>query len=246
MAPQAKAIVLQHAPHEGPGRVRGAFERAGFEVAVRRLFAGAPMPELHELDALILMGGPMGLGDLHDPRYPFLSPEIELVRACLAAGKPLFGICLGAQLLAYAAGARVFAMSSGDEQRSVREVGWGAVHFVASAAEEPLLEGLGLAELVLHWHGDTFELPLGARLLASSLPCEHQMFRLGKALGIQFHIEVDELDIERWLEEDALYVEGALGPSGAARIRRDTQRFMPSFREFGDKLLERIARGMLE
>jgi GMP synthase-like glutamine amidotransferase len=98
---------------------------------------------------------------------------------------------------------------------------------------------------MLHWHGDTFDLPPGATLLASTLHCPNQMFRVKSRLfGVQFHPEVDETDIRRWLEEDAEYVKGALGPGGAARIAADTQRFMPVLHEKGNRLLDNLVRAM--
>jgi GMP synthase-like glutamine amidotransferase len=98
---------------------------------------------------------------------------------------------------------------------------------------------------MLHWHGDTFDLPRGATLLASTLHCQNQMFRLkNRVFGVQFHPEVDETDIVRWVEEDAEYVDGALGPAGAARIVAEMKRAMPRFRERGDRLLDNIVRAM--
>jgi len=237
-----KAIVLQHIAHEGPGRVLGALERAGFQVEIRNLAEGEPLPgSVNEFDALVVMGGPMGVGDLNDARYPFLAPEVELLRECVARERPVLGICLGAQLLAHAAGARVYPLSIGEPSRRLREVGWGAVHFARSSDEEPILEGLNPAEIVLHWHGDTFDLPPGAQLLASSLHCENQMFRLGKcAFGLQFHIELEAGDILRWLDEDAEYVERALGVNGRERILSDTPRYMSAFRAQSERLLDGI------
>jgi GMP synthase (glutamine-hydrolysing) len=239
-----RLVVLQHAPHEGPSRVRSAFERAGFSVELKELHLGVPVPETTDgMDALLVLGGSMGVGDAGDPRYPFLGPEIALLERAVVHDFPTLGVCLGAQLLARAAGARVYPNQPG--AALVREVGWGAVHFTASAAEEPVLAGLDSAEMMLHWHGDTFDLPRGAALLASTLHCENQMFRLGTRLfGIQFHPEIDEADIEVWIREDAEYIEAALGPTGAARIAADTKRFMPRFRERGDRLLDNLVRAM--
>jgi GMP synthase-like glutamine amidotransferase len=195
------------------------------------------------MDALLVLGGSMGVGDSGDPRYPFLGPEIALLERAVARDFPTLGVCLGAQLLARGAGARIYPNQPGDAL--VREVGWGAVHFMANAAEEPVLAGLDSAEMMLHWHGDTFDLPRGATLLASTLHCENQMFRLGTRLfGIQFHPEIDEADLEVWIREDAEYIEGALGPTGAARIAADTKRFMPRFRERGDRMLDNLVRVM--
>jgi GMP synthase-like glutamine amidotransferase len=127
----------------------------------------------------------------------------------------------------------------------IREVGWGAVHFTKSATEEPVLQGLDASEIMLHWHGDTFDLPRGATLLASTLHCPNQMFRLKtRVFGVQFHPEVDEPDILRWIEEDAEYIEGALGSGGAARIAADTKRFAQRLREKGDLFLDNLVRAM--
>jgi GMP synthase (glutamine-hydrolysing) len=154
---------------------------------------------------------------------------------------PTLGVCLGSQLLASAAGAKVYPNRRGDSL--VREVGWGAVHFTKNAAEEPVLVGLDHAEIMLHWHGDTFDLPAGASLLASTLHCPHQMIRVKSRLfGIQFHPEVTETDIANWIKEDAEYIEGALGPDGAARIAADTRRYMPRLLERGDRLLDNLVR----
>jgi len=243
----SRAVVLQHVPHEGPARVADALVRAGVELDQRKLFAGGKVPaSLDGADLLIVMGGPMGAMDVGDARYPFLGPELELLRAAVASDFPTLGICLGSQLLAAAAGARVYPHFMGDPARPTREVGWGAVHFVRDPSEEPVLAGLDRAEIVLHWHGDTFELPRGATLLASTLTCPHQMFRLGRRqFGLQFHVELNEPDIEAWLAADSDYVRGALGPDGPERVRRDTARFLPRFRERGDRWLDRLVAVML-
>jgi GMP synthase-like glutamine amidotransferase len=195
------------------------------------------------MDALLVLGGSMGVGDAEDPRYPFLVPEIRLLERAVLGDFPTLGICLGAQLLAHAAGAKVYPNRPADSV--IREVGWGAVHFTRSAAEEPVLAGLDPAEVVLHWHGDTFDLPPGATLLASTLHCRNQMFRLKTRLfGVQFHPEVDERDIANWIDADAEYIAGALGPTGAARIASDTQKFMPRLREQGDRMLDNLVRAL--
>jgi GMP synthase (glutamine-hydrolysing) len=238
-----RAAILQHVPHEGPARIATALARAGFELDRRELFAGARVPALGDADLLVVMGAPLGVSDVGDARFPFLAAELELLRAAVARDFPTLGVCLGAQLLAAAAGARVFPNVNGDPPHPTREVGWGAVHFLRAPTEEPVLSGLDPAEIVLHWHGDTFELPRGATLLASTLTCENQMFRLGRRqFGVQFHVEVDAADIEAWLAADDEYVRGALGADGPARIRRDTARFMPRFVVKTDRFLDTLFR----
>ncbi|MGH7434909.1 MAG: type 1 glutamine amidotransferase [Polyangiaceae bacterium] len=125
-------------------------------------------------------------------------------------------------------------------------MGWGAVTFTGSADGQPVLEGMDESEVVLHWHGDTFDLPEGALLLASTLPCHNQMFRYGRrAFALQFHVEVEAHHVERWVHEDADFVRAANGPGGAARILADTARLMPRHRRIGDRLIRNILEACL-
>jgi GMP synthase (glutamine-hydrolysing) len=237
-----KALVLTHVVTEGPERLRPLCEEAGLAVEVRALHRGEPVPAtLPAGDLLVVMGGPMGVGDVGKPELPFLAAEVALLRERLAAGAPVLGICLGAQLLAHAAGARVYPNSAGG--RRVYEVGWAPVTLLG-AEREPALAGLGTRELMLHWHGDTFDLPAGAVHLASTPACPHQAFRLGRAFGLQFHPEIERATVEEWLGADAAYVAAACGPEGAARIRADTERLYAGYRAAGDRLLRNIIRAM--
>jgi len=242
-----RALVLTHVAHEGPARVADALARAGLGIDVRRLDLGEGVPRtLDDWDLLVVMGGPMGVLDVGDPRYPFLEAELALIRSAVQGDFPTLGLCLGAQLLAAAAGARVYPNMAGDPPRPLREVGWGAIHFIRAPSEEPYLAGLDRAEVVLHWHGDTFDLPSGAVLLASTLACENQMFRLRRRqFGLQFHVELREADVRTWLDADRSYVEGALGPGGPERILADTARYLPRLMERGDQLLDGLIRAMI-
>ncbi|MFD7438248.1 type 1 glutamine amidotransferase [Streptomyces sp. NPDC059861] len=180
--------VLQHVPFEGPGLLSGAAAEAGAELRVHHLWDGDPVPGLRDTGGLVVLGGPMSA--LDDRRHPHLAAERRLLRQALRERVPVLGVCLGAQLLASAAGADV---TRGSEP----EIGPGSVTLDPAAANDPLLHGVGREMPVLHWHQDTFTLPEGALLLASSDRYPHQAFRLGpRAWGLQFHIEVDAAAVE--------------------------------------------------
>jgi GMP synthase-like glutamine amidotransferase len=241
-----RALVLKQVAHEGPARLATALERAGFELEVRELSAGATVPTtLEGYDALIALGAPLGVEDAADARFSYLARELELLKLAIARDFPTLGVCLGSQLLAAAAGARVYPNVVGEPPQRHREVGWGAVHFTEAPEREPVLRGLGAAELMFHWHGDTFELPANAQLLASTLPCKNQLYRIGRhVFGVQFHPELEQHDIEDWLERDPEYVRSALGPGGPERVAAETRRYFSRYRERGDVLVGNLVNAL--
>jgi len=239
------AIVLQHTPTEGPERVATILAARGIRYETRALHAGAPVPDPDEIgreQLLVVMGGQMGVADAGSPAYPFLAAEIALLRQLIARDVPVLGICLGSQLLAAAAGARVYPNTRpGPAGNPVpaREVGWGEVD-LHGTDREPALAGLPARPMMLHWHGDTYDLPAGAVHLASTPICRHQAYRIGRAFGLQFHPELERETIAVWVREDADYVRGALGPEGGARILADTDRLYDGARPSWDRLLGNI------
>ncbi|HTZ09715.1 MAG TPA: type 1 glutamine amidotransferase [Acidimicrobiales bacterium] len=187
-------LVVQHAEPEGPYGIGAALEAAGVDLEIRPLHAGAPLPpHLGQFEGLVVMGGPMSAGS--DEGFPTRSGEVALLAEAVALGVPTLGVCLGAQLLAVAAGGRVTAGADG------LEVGWGPVQLTPAARHDPLLGGLPAELTVLHWHGETFDLPRDAQLLASNDRYRHQAFRVGEAAwGLQFHVEADEDVVRAFLE----------------------------------------------
>jgi len=154
------------------------------------LFAGAPLPDISAAAGLIFMGGPMSAND--DLQY--IRQELVLIQKAVALDKPILGVCLGAQLIAKALGARVYP-------NRAKEIGWYPVYWTEAGRAEL---GLSEPETVFHWHGETFDLPPGAELLAYSDLCCHQAYRIGQnILGLQFHLEVTPEMIADWLTQDA-------------------------------------------
>jgi GMP synthase-like glutamine amidotransferase len=238
-----RAVIVQHAEVEGAGRIADLLTDLGYSLSAHTLRQRADLPRnISDNDLLIVMGGSMGVGDIGAPGFDYLEVEIELLKHRIEKDAPVLGVCLGAQLLAHAAGAPVQPMAAGDGRR-LYEVGWGPIAF-HRAGNEALLSGIPDQAAVVHWHGDQFALPQGARLLATSDLC-NQGFQLGRRLfGLQFHCELDAAHIEDFLREDAEYVQKANGQQGAARIREDTRKNIDAFREIGSRLLSNILRAM--
>lgn len=240
-----RAVVLTHAEFEGPACIADLAAREGYPVDVRSLHRGDPVPaDLGRDDLLVVMGGSMGVADVDLPEFPYLRAEVELLKRRVLERAPVLGVCLGAQLLAHAAGAAVSPMRT-ENGLPVYEVGWAPITFYPTKSDE-ILAGMPSEAPVLHWHGDTFQVPSGGRLLASSAVCRNQAFQLGRRqFGLQFHCELAEGDVENFLQGDADYVRQANGPDGIEALRRDTHRHLASFRKLGDRLLQNILRAMI-
>lgn len=211
-----RAVCLTNVAHEGPGLLGELLAESGYRVEVVEVFRGGALPnDLEAEDVLVVMGGPMGVADIGKSGTPWLAPVVELLRVRIAKGWPNIGVCLGMQLIAHAAGAKVSPMVDATGAR-LREVGWGRLDFVGT---DEITRGLPASIEVLHWHGDGCELPSGATLLASTKVCPVQMFRLGRSFGMQFHPEIDGPTAGLWAEEDAEFVRAANGSDGVARLQ---------------------------
>jgi GMP synthase (glutamine-hydrolysing) len=195
------ALAIRHIHFEDLGVFEGVLANAGYEiryhdVGVDRFEALDPLAP----DLLIVLGGPIGVYETE--AYPFLDDELRLLRARLGAGRPTLGLCLGAQLIAAALGARVAPMGP-------KEIGFSPLTLSDAGRAGPLRYLAGVP--VLHWHGDAFEIPAGAENLAATPLCATQAFALGtNVLGLQFHPEVNVASgIERWLIGHAAELAGA-------------------------------------
>jgi len=185
------ALALRHVPFEHLGLLQPLLEARGYTVHYVDVgVQPVPADDMDTADLLIVLGGPIGAYD--DATYPFVRDEAEAVARRLAARKPLLGICLGAQLMARALGAAVKPMG-------VKEIGFAPITLTAEGADSPLAS-LADGTPVLHWHGDRYDLPPGARRLAFTAVCAEQAFAIGDhALGLQFHLEANLDELEAWL-----------------------------------------------
>ncbi len=207
IAGMAYVLILQHVPVEGPGLIAAALDASGVEYRIRNLLteSASQLPPAADLCGLVLMGGPMDAGDVE--AHPALALEQQLVRDAIAAQVPVLGVCLGHQIIALALGAAV-------DYGATREIGVGPVQ---AAGELAGLTGID----VLHWHTDNAGLPEGAELLAHTAGCPNQAFRFGSALGVQFHLELDEALLAAWLDSG---MSAELAPRTAGSLLLDFAR----------------------
>jgi GMP synthase (glutamine-hydrolysing) len=195
-------LAIRHVAFEDLGLLEPMLKRRGH--AVRTIEAGIDSlakidPDEPEL--LICLGGPIGAND--EEAYPWLADELALIKKRIEDKRPVLGICLGAQLIAKALGARVYPGTA-------KEIGFGTLSLSGPGYESCLLPLCVSDQPVLHWHGDTFDVPEGATLLASTSVTPHQAFSYGDhVLALQFHLEVDLTKIERWLVGHAVEISAA-------------------------------------
>jgi GMP synthase (glutamine-hydrolysing) len=228
-----RALVLQHIACEPPGVYEDVMLEQGIALHRVELDEGEQLPDRSDFDLIVAMGGPMSVND--EETLPWLRDEKQLIREAVGAGTPFFGACLGAQLLAASLGARVY-------EGPAPEVGLLPVRLTDEALDDPVLRELPRDLLTFQWHGDTFDLPEGATLLASSPAYPHQAFRWGEsAYGVQFHLEVSAAIAREWADvpsyADAL--ERVLGPRAAGEMLADVERRADELRGYGRAVFER-------
>jgi GMP synthase (glutamine-hydrolysing) len=211
----SRIMVFQHVAAEPLGTLDRLIRERGHRVKFVN-FEREPeaRPKLDRYRGLIVLGGPMNVEDRHTRAH--LQTEIEVIGEALAAGKPVLGICLGAQLLAHALGADV-------RRHHVSEIGWYDLELTDHGRADPILSAIGARAPVFQWHGYTFDLPREAAHLASTSTCSNQAFRHGhNAYGLQFHLEMDKPLIERWLNLPTYRDDLIAAGRDADAIRADT------------------------
>ncbi len=224
-------LVIQHAETEGLGTLSREIEKAGMTTETLEAFREPQFPSgttLEGYGALIILGGPQSATD--EGKYPWMRKEMMVIREALRQKKPILGICLGAQLLAKASGARVF-------KGSKKEIGWGWIRFDDwFSKRNPLTFQLDLARphTVFHWHGDTFDFPVEGYRLAWNENYPAQMFGYqGNAIGIQFHPEMTADMVTEWLRQGKEELKRA--GVDETRIIKETPRYLPELEKLCHK-----------
>jgi GMP synthase-like glutamine amidotransferase len=258
----SRAIILQHTAYEGPGRIIPVFRDFGIQCEVRHLFRGDEVPtDLDEMRVLVVLGGPMRVADLGSEKYPFLAKEIQTIQRIVAADRPFLGINFGAQLLAHAAGAKVYpnakpGATPEEPATAIPEIGWGGVTFPFPGGTDPIVFGLSEGAPMFHFHFDTFDLPklaapanpapppappppTGNALISSTRACKNQAFRFKTRLfGFQYHFEQTADGIEAIVENRKEELVKVLGEGAAAKIRDETVKNYSRHARLGNKVLE--------
>ncbi len=231
----SRVVVFQQTSHEPLGLLDDVFAAFGLTVQVIPLYKAVPdAVDWMGTLGLVVLGGPMNVDETDT--YPFLKREVQWIREALASQVPILGICLGSQLLAKALGAAIYP-------NRTKEIGWYEINLTEQAAEDLLFLGLPASLIVFQWHGDTFDLPKGAVLLATSPQCRNQAFRMGdNAWGLQFHPEMTTDLIDRWLSLPGNAQDlSEFPPDHAQSVRSHNVVMMRHYRAWNTTVLERFA-----
>jgi GMP synthase (glutamine-hydrolysing) len=219
------AIAIRHVAFEDAGTLEPVLKDRG--IALRYLEAGVDdLSPAKSADLLVVLGGPIGIYEIG--RYPFIKEELATIETAVKKGVPVIGICLGCQALAAVLAARVYPGKQ-------KELGWDEMTLTVEGKSSPLgaIEGVR----VLNWHGDTFDLPVGATRLASTAITPNQAFTYGpKVLALQFHVELPERDMEKWLIGHTMELTSS--KADLAKIRAETARYAAAANVAGKRLFD--------
>jgi len=224
---------LQHVPFEGLGSIETWAQAAEFQISATRLYAREPLPAVDEVDWLVIMGGPMNIYE--ERQHPWLKQEKAFISRTIANGKVVLGICLGAQLVADVLGAEVFA-------NSCKEIGWFPVYKTKDAARTVFSDVLPDTMDVLHWHGDTFDLPAASVHLARSQACTNQGFVYeDRVIGLQFHLETTAPGLQSLISHCKHELDDSRFVQPPKKMTAEPERFK-QVNLVMDRLLDRLAK----
>jgi GMP synthase-like glutamine amidotransferase len=225
--------ILYHAAHENAGLILSVLKNEELKFKEYHLYHNDLVPKSDNLNALVIMGGPMNVDEIK--KYPYLAKEVTLIQEMIKQKKPVLGICLGSQLIAKALGSKVYP-------NKTKEVGWHPIELSMNGIMDDLFKEVPNNTVVLHWHGDTFDLPKGATHLASTEKCQNQAFKYGENVyALQFHLEATPALAQTWAEMDENYVRAAhedpdeiieKGPEVFADLKPIATNFIKNFLSF--------------
>jgi GMP synthase-like glutamine amidotransferase len=229
-------LIIKHIEIERPGLIEDCLRQETIPYQILNLKPNIRLPKLDDLTHIVFLGGPMNVYE--EDRYPFLRDEDLFIKEAIQRGKPILGICLGAQLIAKALGGKVF-------KAPMKEIGWYDVSLTDEGTKDPLFSSLPKKFSVFQWHEDTFEIPKSGKLIATSSSVPHQAFRYGEnAYGLQFHLEVTEKMIWEWMETYEEEFKGLQGPPffSKAEIMAETEIKIETFTRRGMLFLRNFFR----
>ena len=219
-------LIIKHVDIEGPGLIKDYLTQENIPYQMINLGAGGHLPKLDDWTHIVILGGPMNVYE--EDRYPFLRKEDLFIKEAIQRGKSVLGICLGAQLIAKALGAKV-------AKASVKEIGWYEVSLTEEGARDRMFCLLPRAFPVFQWHEDTFEIPKASKLIITSSSVPHQAFRYGENVyGLQFHLEVTKEMIQEWMKTYDEEFHGSQAPLlPKLKILAETEQKMDDYKQRG-------------
>ncbi len=225
-----KVLIIKHIEIEGPGLIESYLNKERVPFQILNLEKGTYFPNL-DFTHIVILGGPMNVYE--EDRYPFLREEDLFIKEAIRTGKSILGICLGAQLIAKALGAKVF-------KAPIKEIGWYEASLTRIGSKDPFFFIFPETFSVFQWHEDTFEIPKRARRIVTSNPITNQAFRYGERVyGLQFHLEVTKEMIQEWTKT---YQEEFKGPQPSLlsklKILSDTELKIDSYTKWGLKFFK--------
>ena len=224
-------LIIKHIEIEGPGLIEHCLKQEKIPYQIVNLETGPRLPKINDLSHIVILGGPMNVYE--EDRYPFLRDEDLFIKEAIQRGKMVLGICLGAQLIAKALGAKVF-------KAPVKEIGWYDVSLTEEGFKDPFFSSLPQTFSVFQWHEDTFDVPKAGKLIATSTSIIHQAFRYGENVyGLQFHLEVTDEMIQEWMKTYEEELKGSQPPLfSKIKILTDTAIKMETYKKKGMKFLK--------
>ena len=242
-----KLLVLQNIKREGPGLFLEIAKKKGFIPEIYDLSLGEKLPDPKKEDLILIMGGPMSVRDIKNEKFFWLREEIDFIKGAIENQISIIGVCLGAQLIAHILGGKIEQLKDEYNQGNKPEVGWYDISSINNKSNDEISLELKYPLKVLHWHGDRIILPRKAELLASSVRCNEQFFKIGEFIyGLQFHIEITGLMTDDWIKNDKEFIISGLGENGQEILKQQCREFESSTLNARILLIEKLLNKIIQ